>query len=177
VTGSAGVGTAAAVLLAATFVVAGGSKLREPARTATAFRGLRLPRPGLLARAIPLVELATATLLVARPAIGGAAALGALAAFSAVLARSLRAGDRVTCGCFGSSGAGEVGPLHLVRNALLACLAATALMASRPEIPDLAAVVLVTTAVATALIGLGLVRMGQDLGAVWATILPGEPTP
>ncbi|MFB9683465.1 MauE/DoxX family redox-associated membrane protein [Amycolatopsis plumensis] len=75
-----------------------------------------------------VVELATAV-LVAFPATSRLGlGLGAvvLLVFCAAIVRSLRLGRRVTCRCFGRSGA-VLGRAHLVRNGLLAGVAAGAL--------------------------------------------------
>jgi len=75
-----------------------------------------------------VAELAVAVLVgfpaTSRPGLGLATAI--LLLFCAAIARSMRLGRRVTCRCFGRSGA-VLGRAHLVRNTLLAVVAAAAL--------------------------------------------------
>jgi uncharacterized membrane protein YphA (DoxX/SURF4 family) len=118
----------AGVLLAVVFVRAGVAKLTRPAPTAAAFAAMSLPAPAVLARAVPVVELALAVALVASPAVGGAAALALLALFSAVLVRHV--GTETGCGCFGAAHARAVSRSDLLRNAVLAALAFVAIGAS-----------------------------------------------
>ena len=128
----ADLGYACAVLLAAVFVRAGAAKLARPAATGATFAALRLPAAGGMARAVPLVELLVAVALLAVPRVGAAAAVVLLAAFSAVLARAVRAGLDTPCNCFGAARADPVSGGVLVRNGLLAGLAVAALAAPRP---------------------------------------------
>ena len=121
------VSSVAAGLLALVFVRAGVAKINRPTETATAFEAMTLPAPRALARALPFVELALAVALIASPRIGGALALALIAAFSAVLARSV--GTETGCGCFGSAHARPVSRVDLARNAVLAGLAIVAIVA------------------------------------------------
>jgi hypothetical protein len=172
-----GVAYLCALVLAGVVGVAGAAKLRRPRRTAASFAALGLPRPRAMARAVPVAELALSATLVAMPAVGAAGALAALAAFTVVIGRSLRSGAAVSCGCFGSAGDDPVSGVELVRNGLLAVLAVTALAAAEPAAPELAEVVLVSTAVVTAVVGLALARLRRDVGAVWDNTLAGEASP
>lgn len=155
-------GMTAAGLLALTFAWAGAAKLGRPAETAAGFADLGLARPGALARAVPLVELALAVTLLAAPAAGGAAALVLLAGFSAVLVGALRRGVAVPCACFGRAGSPPLSGFDLARNALLAALAGVALTAGlAPQVPGFvpATAVLLTTVAAFAL--LAVLRRGR----------------
>lgn len=109
------------------FAIAGLAKLtnwRGSVRAAREFGA----SPGL-ARAVgvvlPPVELALAGALLARPsARWGATAAGLLLiAFTAVILRAMRRGERPDCHCFGQLHSAAVGPLTLVRNGLLAAVA------------------------------------------------------
>jgi hypothetical protein len=84
-------------------------------------------RPASVAAATALVELAVAV-LVALPTYGLGLGLSALVmiVFCGAIVRSTRVGRRVTCRCFGRSGA-VLGRAHLVRNTLIAVWAAAAL--------------------------------------------------
>ena len=171
-------GSAAALLLAAVFAWAGAVKFVSPGRTATAFRELGLPTPKAMSRAVPLFELVTATVLILRPRAGGALALLALAAFTGVVFNALRGGRRAGCGCFGSSDSGEdLSVVEPVRNVLLGLAAVTALFASEVVRPSLAATVAITSAAVAASLGLGLLRLRQRVGVIWATPLPGSIPP
>ncbi|MFE1963112.1 MauE/DoxX family redox-associated membrane protein [Streptomyces sp. NPDC059479] len=77
-------------------------------------------RAGALAAVIITLEAVT-VLLLATPwfrGVGLLSATGLLTAFTYAVARALRSGKPVFCRCFGTS-AGLVGPLQLVRNAVL----------------------------------------------------------
>jgi hypothetical protein len=119
----------APVALAVVFAVAGGSKLADRDATATGFAELGLPRPAVLAGAVPAVELATAVLLIALPPVGAVVALGLLSGFSWLLADRLRRGVRKPCRCFGGARTRPIGWWDLARNAALAALAVVTLVA------------------------------------------------
>jgi hypothetical protein len=170
------IGTGAAWLLAGVFVWAAVAKLRAPARTTASFEALELPMARSLALGVPIVELAVAALLIVAPPVGGAAAIALLAAFTALLARQVRAGSKVACGCFGSAGAEPVSAADLARNATLLLAAITAQWGAT-GIPSLPAVLAVGAATAIAAMVHGLVRLKLQLGVVWDNTLPGEPVP
>jgi hypothetical protein len=128
-------GAACALLLAATFVRAAAAKLARPSSTAASFAALGLSGSPALARAVPVVELGVAVTLVAGPRPGAVAALVLLVGFSVVLARALRAGATAPCNCFGSARADPVSSVDLVRNGLLAGLAAAGLTTAGPAVP------------------------------------------
>ncbi|MDH4148238.1 MAG: methylamine utilization protein MauE [Acidimicrobiia bacterium] len=118
------VGLVLATTLAAVFATAAVTKLADRPATARLFRALGLRRTYPLALAVPVVEGAVAVGLLTVPAAGAVAAIALLAAFSAFLADRLRRGFDTPCACFGSASARPLGPRHLVRNAMLAALAA-----------------------------------------------------
>jgi hypothetical protein len=76
-----------------------------------------------LAVAVPALELITSVLLVAAPVAGAIIALVLLAAFSALLARRLRAGSTAPCKCFGSTRTRPIAWTDLARNGVFAGLA------------------------------------------------------
>lgn len=136
-----GLGYVAAVVLAAVFVRAGAAKLARPAATAAGFAALGVPAPTGVARAVPIAELATAVALLGAPRVGAVASLGFLVAFSWVLVTALRSGRAVPCNCFGTARTEPVTAVDVVRNVLLAGLAAGSLAAgAEPTVPSLAAV-------------------------------------
>ena len=118
----------AAAVLALVFVRAGVAKINRQAATATAFEAMSLPAPRALARAVPVLELALAVVLVASPRAGGVLALVLIAVFSAVLVRAV--GTDTGCGCFGAAHTHPVSRVDLLRNAVLAGLAFVAVLAS-----------------------------------------------
>jgi hypothetical protein len=122
-----GAASVAAIGLAAMFVWAAAAKLIRREQTVDAFVALRLPAPSALAVAVPAAECVVAIALLARPNVGGALALAALAAFTFVIVRAL--GTGAPCACFGSLRA--VSPADVVRNGLLAAFAAIATGTSR----------------------------------------------
>jgi uncharacterized membrane protein YphA (DoxX/SURF4 family) len=81
-----------------------------------------------IAAGTAVAELAVAVLVGFSPThrLGLGLATAVMLVFCAAIARSMRLGRRVTCRCFGRSGA-VLGRAHLVRNALLAGSAAAAL--------------------------------------------------
>ena len=168
-------GSAAALLLAAVFAWAGAVKLVSPTRTAAAFRDLGVPVPALLSRAVPVAELATSAVLVVSPRAGATGALVALSLFTAVVLQALRQGRRAGCGCFGAATSGDdLSYVEPARNLLLALAAGVALSTPALERPSLAAVVAVTTLATAGALALGLLRLRQRVGVVWATPLPGS---
>lgn len=120
------VAVAAALVLAATLLLAAAAKLRDRSATARDFGSLGLPRPAMWAVATPLVEVATAAVLIVAPGWGGVAAFALLAGFTATLAVVIGTGRVATCACFGGSSTEPVSVRHLARNAVLLVLAALA---------------------------------------------------
>lgn len=160
-------GYLAALVLAAAFGWAGVAKARTPRTTARTFAGLGLPAPAALARAVPAVELTLAAALVVVPGWAAAVALALLAAFTTFLARAVRAGVDVGCGCFGSNSTEPVSSVELVRNGLLASCGLLALAAPAPVAPSLAAVLVVGLAMAMAAVVLALADLRRRVGSIW----------
>lgn len=172
---------AAAIVLAAVFVLAAVAKGRDQPSTVASFRGLRLPAPGFMAKVVPLVEVGVAVGMIVAPATSAGPALVLLVAFSAVIARAVAAGSTVSCACFGGGarGASEdrpVSTVELVRNAGLGALAIVASGAGEGSAlwPSLPAVVIVTVVVALVRIAFGAVELRRLGGHVFSTPLPGE---
>ena len=118
--------TAAAVVVGVVFVVAGASKLASGHGWRTSARDLGAP--DWLAPLVPWTELTVGALLMVGlfepwPAI---AAIVMLVGFSGAIAARLRVGERPMCACFGQWSVSEIGPRHLVRNAVLIVLATLA---------------------------------------------------
>ncbi|MFB4314952.1 MauE/DoxX family redox-associated membrane protein [Actinomadura sp. 21ATH] len=119
-----------ACLIGLVLAVSAVSKLRDVdgfARSVAALvPGIRPGRARRLAIATIALEALVPPLLIAPPTTSYGFGLAAvlLAAFTAVIAASVRRGRRTACRCFGPSSV-PLGPRHLVRNgALLACAAA-----------------------------------------------------
>lgn len=123
----------APLALAAVLVLSGLAKLGDPQSTASMIAALRLPRllrhPGV-PRALPVVELVTAALLLTpwrwTYAVGAAVSLALFAAFLLVIARAMTFHPRPTCGCFGTVGDHRVDGRTVTRNVVLLALAVVA---------------------------------------------------
>jgi thiol-disulfide isomerase/thioredoxin len=120
-------------LLCGVFAVAAVSKLTDRAGTREALAQFGVPA-GLVApgaAALPLAELVTAGLLVARTtAVAGAIlAVTLLGLFTGAIAVSIARGRRPACRCFGQLSASPVGGRTLVRNVALMAVAAGVLAA------------------------------------------------
>ncbi|MFL6076546.1 MAG: MauE/DoxX family redox-associated membrane protein [Mycobacteriales bacterium] len=121
-------------LIGTVFAVAAVSKVAGRAafdQFAGSVRGWPLPA-ALPARPVAAVvvagEFAVCLLLgLGATTVGYAAALVLLAGFSVAVAWALVGGVRAPCRCFGASAA-PLGPRHLVRNAVLAAVAAVGLV-------------------------------------------------
>src|SRR4051794_32444534 len=124
----------ALVVVSCVLAVAGLSKVRDTSRTMISFQALGLPDALVppLAFAVPIVELVLAVALWIPPLRVPAAVAAALlfAAFTGVVANTLRLGRRVHCGCFGDLGRSEITIWTLVRN--VALVAAAILVAAAP---------------------------------------------
>jgi peroxiredoxin len=110
------------------FAIAAVAKLVDRSGTRVAIEAFGAP-PGLAAPGallLPITELAIAVALVpaATARWGALAAVALLAIFSFAIARALRAGSAPDCNCFGGLTQTEVGRGTLVRNLLLAGIAA-----------------------------------------------------
>jgi peroxiredoxin len=119
---------AARLILAAVFVVSGISKLFDLSGSQAAMRSFgvqeRFTRAGGIA--LPIVEIVIAVLLVPAATARWGALLGLilLAIFVAGISYSLSRGRKFDCHCFGQLTSSEIGPSTLIRNAILAVLAA-----------------------------------------------------
>lgn len=162
-----GIASASALVLCVVFAVAGVAKLARPGDTRASFGGLGVPAPRASAVVVPVVELALAVALVARPAVAGWGAVALLAAFSVAIAVAVGRGVEAPCSCFGTARHEPVSSAELVRNALLGALAIVATGADgRAGWPGLPEVVLVTVAVALGRVGLAVIdfrRRGNRL--------------
>jgi len=124
----------ARLTLAGVFAVAGLSKLADRAGFRDAMRNFGVP--GSLAAPVgivlPVSELAVSGALVSRGAWHGAAgALALLLLFIAAIGYNLARGRHPDCRCFGQLQSRPVGASTLVRNAVLASIAATILWPGR----------------------------------------------
>jgi hypothetical protein len=126
-------------------------------RALTGLEWLSVGRARFLARAIPILELVLAALVVALPRVGGVAVFATLVVFTAVAARELVAGRSFRCGCFGATATTPVGRSLLFRNAFLA-------------VPAVALVVLSHSA------AFGAVLVGVALGFVFLLVEVGLET-
>lgn len=117
----------AGVVVGLAFVIAGASKLAvgEGWRHQAAALGA----PPWSVRPLPWVELVVGAGLLARLAwpVPVWAAVGLLVAFSALIVARIREGHRPPCACFGAWSSTPIGPVHLIRNAVLLALAILAL--------------------------------------------------
>ena len=157
----------AALVLAGVLAWAGAAKLMRPRTTAASFAALGVPG----ARLVPWIELVTAMALVAWPRVGGPTAAVLLLAFAVVLVRAARRG--VGCACFGTAAPQPVSAREFTRNGGLLALAVLA-SGTRPLVPGLADVVLVTTAAAVSAVGLAAAAVRRDIGRFWDNRLAGE---
>jgi uncharacterized membrane protein YphA (DoxX/SURF4 family) len=118
---------AARVMLASVFGVAAMTKLRDRGGTAATFTEFGVaPGPaGLLARILPLAELAIAAALLIPPAATAAAVAAAvlLAGFTLGIITALRHDKRPDCGCFGNLSSKPISSRTAVRNLALLALA------------------------------------------------------
>jgi peroxiredoxin len=117
----------ASLLLACVLVVAGIAKLFDPRGADEAARAFGLPEgvARLVARGLPLVEIAIAVLLLPTATRWWAAlaALGLLLAFCGAIARLMALGEAPDCHCFGRIHPAPAGRSTLARTGLLAALA------------------------------------------------------
>jgi len=149
------------LLLAAVFVTAGVAKLLDRPGTRQALSDFGVPT-GLVpsvAWLLPLAELVTAlALLSPTTARGGAiAALVLLVAFIAGIARAMARGEAPDCHCFGQLHSAPAGRGTLVRNAVLAALAA--FVAVRGPGPAIDTWVEARTPAELTAVGLGIVAV------------------
>ena len=120
-----GLGTVVRLGLAAVFLVSGALKVIDPAQTRVAVTAYELLPPGLIgpvATALPLVELALGTLLVAGAFTRWVALASGLLLLVLIagMAQAWARGLSIDCGCFGGGGAVPAGstryPQELARD-------------------------------------------------------------
>jgi hypothetical protein len=105
------VGIGMQLVASGVLLVAGAQKLASPRQFTQTLRALRLPGVAVLARAVPVFELAAAVLLLtgfARPVAAVlTAALGL--SFGAAGLTAIRSRTRIPCACFGPRDSGMLG--------------------------------------------------------------------
>lgn len=156
--------------LVGVFGVATVGKLASPGSARRATEQLGAPR--WTASLLVPAELAVVTLLVLWPIVGAVTAGLLLVAFTVVLARVVRDGRRVSCGCFGSATDEPVSRATLARNVALIGLCVPAASAPRAWFGagDTVAASLVTAGglVCVGLLISALVQMKAATGSVFA---------
>ena len=127
----------ASLALAAIFTVAGATKLTDRAGTRKAVREFGAPTflVPVLSLALPVCELGVGLSLLfpATRVAAAAGALGLLVLFSVAIAVSLARGKAPDCHCFGQLHSAPTSWKTLIRNGLLAVLAAGVLIATRRD--------------------------------------------
>lgn len=116
----------ASLLVGAVFVVSSVAKSADPARWTGQAAGMGVPAP--IARLVPYGEAVLAAWLISQwqRSLAASVAIGVLLVFSALVAVRLAQGRRPVCACFGSLSARPIGASTLVRNGLIAAVAAVA---------------------------------------------------
>src|SRR4029077_10448015 len=84
-------------------VVSSLAKLRDPVPAADALAELHVPAARPSVRAVSLVELAAAVLMVVRPGVGAPLACVLYLGFAALVVVQLTRGSTRSCGCLGSA--------------------------------------------------------------------------
>lgn len=114
------------VALAAVLAVSAAAKVLDRPGTRQAVAGFGVPGRlvGPVAIALAPAELVTAVLLVWAPLAGRVVALLLLAGFTVAVSVALRGGRRPECHCFGRLGGADVSARTVLRNLVLAGLAA-----------------------------------------------------
>ncbi|HET9257870.1 MAG TPA: MauE/DoxX family redox-associated membrane protein [Pseudonocardiaceae bacterium] len=131
----------ARLLLCVVFGLSAWGKLtdRSGARTAVAEFGIPARYVGVVAWALPSLEVALAVGLLpgATAPWAGLAVLLLLGVFTAAVARLLRLGRRPACSCFGSASEDPIGGATIVRNAALMAVAVVVVWGGvrRPQVP------------------------------------------
>jgi methylamine dehydrogenase accessory protein MauD len=119
---------AARLILFAVFAVAGVAKLLDREGSREAARGFGVPESlsGAVGLGLPVAELATAVLLLfpSTAHAGAIAAIVLLGAFIIAIAAAMARGEAPDCHCFGAIHSEPAGAKTLIRNIVLAALAA-----------------------------------------------------
>lgn len=119
---------AARLVLAAVFLVSGIAKLFDLSGSQAAMRSFGVPESATRASgyALPVLEIIVALLLlpVATAKWGALVGLVLLLLFIGGIAYNLSRGRKFDCHCFGQLTSSEIGPSTLIRNVVLAALAA-----------------------------------------------------
>jgi peroxiredoxin/uncharacterized membrane protein YphA (DoxX/SURF4 family) len=122
----------ARLLLAAVFLVAGFAKLADLRGSRAAMSGFGVPErlAGPFGLVLPLVEIAVAVALVPVASVrwGALGALILLGAFVAAIGYNMKRGRTPDCHCFGQLHSAPAGRSTLIRNAVLAAVAAVVLI-------------------------------------------------
>lgn len=129
------------VLLAAVFATAAVGKLLDLPGSRKALSDFGVPQRlvPVAGVALPLAELGVAIALIPQPSArwGALGALALLLTFLAGIANALRRGEAPDCHCFGQIQSAPAGPETLVRNGVLALLAAVlVLQGAGPPLDD-----------------------------------------
>lgn len=181
------------MVLAAVFALAAVGKLMDIAGSRRAMRDFGVPEraAAMVGVLVPLAELTVAGALVFSSSArwGAVAALALLMAFIGGIATALRRGLAPDCHCFGQLHSAPAGRGTLVRNAVLAALAAVVVVAGPgPAIdawvgertaPELVAILVAICALAVAFVSLRLRnenrRLTRELGSVSRMVLGSAP--
>lgn len=169
------------LMLAAVFAAAAAGKLLDlpGSRKALADFGLPVRVASIAGLVLPLAELAVAIALIPAPSArwGALGALLLLLAFLGGIAGALRRGEAPDCHCFGQIHSAPAGPGTLIRNGVLAALAALVLwQGGGPAIDDWIAarsgaeLVAVALGIVAALAGLQAHRLWQANRALRAEL-------
>lgn len=169
-----GIASTMAFALALVFAVAATSKALNPKATSREFSQLKVPAPQLVARMIPVVELATVAGLLLRPRYGAVVAVILLVSFTVVIAASLHAGRSVSCGCLGALSQEPISHLTVVRNVGLIAMAVAASATSSLSWPDAPSAMAALSAMFLGALVLHLVGLRQEIGRIWSVELAGE---
>lgn len=162
----------AAIALALVFVYSAVMKLRDPHPIKRALRAGGFPVG--IARVIPVIEIASAVLLLVVPMLGAVVSAVVLFAFTGFVISLLMRDIDVSCGCFGANATRSVSSVDVVRNVFLLAIAGVASFVSRPVSFGLDELIAATTAFATGAVVLAAMGTRRDLGQLFDNRLPGE---
>ena len=141
------------LIVAATFVIAGGAKLADLSgfRGSLQEFGLSAYQIRFLVWLIPVSELASAGMLLVPSAswFGALLALTLLLALSCGVAYNLIQGRTPTCNCFGQLGASRIGSRTIIRNLLLVLIAAILVVEIPSEIFERSSRLVIVTSLTT----------------------------